>query len=175
MIKNYWSLFLLFTVFQLGAQKNIFEASKTGDLKAMEQMIELNSDTVNALNDHGHSPLILATYNNQPESAQILIDNGADVNFTFSQGSAIHGAAFKGYTEMIKLLVNNGAAYDEPDQNGTTPLIYATLFKHNEAATLLFKQGADINHKDGTGSSALEYAKSLKNSELLTLFKTPSK
>ncbi len=138
-------------------------------------MIVHDNDTVHALNSSGHSPLILAAYNNQIGVCNLLIMQGANVNYTFSQGAAIHGAAFKGNLQVVSLLVANGADYDKPDQNGTTPLIYATLFKHTEVAKYLFHLGCDPTIKDGTGSSAIDYAESLGNTDLLTLFKTKNK
>ena len=164
---------LIIVLFQAQAfSQSIFDAVRSGDVSAVNNMIQLNPDTVNSLNESGHSPLILAAYNNQPLIAQKLIEHGADVNFTFSQGAAIHGAAFKGYLNVVSLLVNNGAVLDEPDQNKTTPLIYATLFGHTDVAKFLFERGADPNYEDATGSSAQKYAESLKNEELLTLFKS---
>ena len=150
--------------------QNVFDVARSGDLQALQSMMKVNPDTVNSVNASGHSPLILAAYNNQVQIAEQFIKNGADVNFTFSQGTAIHGAAFKGHLEIVKLLANNGAALDEPDQNKTTPIIYATLFGHTEVAKYLFARGADPYFEDATGSSALSYAKSLNNEELLTLY-----
>ncbi|WP_417588337.1 ankyrin repeat domain-containing protein [Owenweeksia hongkongensis] len=152
--------------------QNIFDVARTDDVASLGKMIKLNPDTVNSKNASGHTPLILAAYNNQVEMADKLIQSGADVNYTFSQGSAIHGAAFKGHFDVLKLLVENGADIDEPDQNKTTPLIYATLFGHTELAEYLYVNGADPNYSDATGSSAINYAESLNNEILLNTFKS---
>lgn len=151
--------------------QSIFDVARSGDLQALQNMVKVNPDTVNSVNASGHTPLILAAYNDQVKMTEQLIKNGAHVNYTFSQGSAIHGAAFKGHLEIVKLLANNGAAVDEPDQNKSTPLIYATLFRHIEVVEYLLERGANPDYKDATGSSARSYAKSLNNEELLTLFK----
>lgn len=159
---------LLFTSWAYG--QNIFEVARNGGMARLNELISLNPDTVNSQNASGHSPLILAAYHGQDRVVEGLISGGADVNYTFSQGAAIHGAAFKGYLSIVELLVLHGAKLDEPDQNKTTPLIYATLFGHTEVAEYLYSKGADASYKDATGHSALTYAESLNNQELLNLF-----
>lgn len=156
----------------MASAQSVFDVARTDDVETLLEMLELNPDTVNSKNASGHSPLILAAYNGQSEMVDVLIQNGADVNYTFSQGAAIHGAAFKGYLSIVALLVNNGASLDEGDQNKTTPLIYATIFGHDEVAKYLFERGANPDYVDATGSSALDYAQSLNNEELLKLYKS---
>jgi len=151
--------------------QSIFDVARSGDISKLKELIAINPDTVNTKNSSEHTPLILATYNGQKIMAERLIRDGADVNYTFSQGAAIHGAAFKGHLEIVKLLVRSGARLDQPDQNKTTPLIYATLFGHTDIARFLFQNGADPLYADATGNTALTYAESLNNQELLTLYK----
>jgi len=51
-----------------------------------------------------------------------LLNNGADVNETWSGASALYWAAWRGNCEMIKLLVENGAEVDKLSVQGNTPL-----------------------------------------------------
>ncbi|NNC95990.1 MAG: ankyrin repeat domain-containing protein [Chitinophagales bacterium] len=155
---------------QEGTDEDIFQLARIGDTIAIEHLRSIDPDTVNAVNKYGHTPLILASYHDQKETVAYLIRNGANVNYTFMQGSAIHGAAFKGYTDVARILLSKGIKVNVPDNNGSTPLIYATLFGHNEIAKLLFTEGADVHMKDKSGSSALDYARSLENEELLRIF-----
>lgn len=172
MKKVFLVIIACFSIFQIFAQTSIFDATRNGDTSAINFLIKINPDTVNSTNQRGHTPLILATYHNQTQAVSHLIKNGANINYTFSQGSAIHGATYKGYLEIVQILVDNGINIDIPDQNGTTPLIYATIFNHIGIVKLLFGKGANINHKDNTGNSASDYAKSLQNKILIDLFKT---
>jgi len=171
MIKNLL-LLILFCIasVQLEAQVDVFEAARSGNIPQLKAMFALDADTINKENHSGHTPLIIAAYNNQLQAVNFLLENGADVSSQFDQGSALHGAAFKGYLEVVKVLVNYKAKVNEKDSNGTTPLIYATLFSHNEIAKLLVEKGGDPTIKDNTGQSALTYAKQLKNEVLLHLF-----
>lgn len=168
----YFSFTIMFFTSSLKAQttKNIFEAARTGDLKTLTELYSINSDTVNALNQNQHSPLIIAVYNQQIAVAKYLIDHGADVNYQFTQGNALHGAAYKGYKDAAQLLVNYNIDINAKDANGSTPLIYATLFGHNQLAKLLLEKGATPLVKDQTGSSAYDYAQQLSNEELISLY-----
>jgi ankyrin repeat protein len=161
---------MLLQVFCFG--QNVFDVAREGDVMLLQEMVKENPELVNAQNEQGYTPLILAAYNGQLEMVKALIKNGADLDQSFTQGAAIHGAAFKGHMEIVKLLVESGAKLDVPDKNQTTPLMYATLFKHTEVAKYLYENGADPLHQDITGNSALNYAESLNNTELLTLFKS---
>jgi ankyrin repeat protein len=153
------------------AQETIFSLSRTNDTSNVSKFLQNDATLVNFTDEKGFSPLLLAAYNDKFVMVSFLLKNGADVNYSTSQGSILHSVAYKGNTEIAKLLIDKGANVDTPDQNGTTPLHYATMFSHNELATVLVKKGANPLKKDGTGQSALDYAKSLKNKQLTALFK----
>ena len=152
------------------AQHSIFDAARSGDTSSIKALHVENKDTINAVDDDGHSPLILAAYRNHYAAVKLLLDLGAKIDYSFSQGSALHGAVYKGNKEIVELLLQYKAKVNTPDNNGSTPLIYATLFKHVEIAKLLFKKGADHLAKDSTGQSAKDYATSLQIKELITLY-----
>lgn len=168
----YFTFALLILSSTLKAQngKDVFEAARTGDLKTLTELYAINSDTVNSLNQNQHSPLIIAVYNQQVAASKYLIDHGANVNYEFTQGNALHGAAYKGYIDVAQLLLNYNINVNEKDANGSTPLIYATLFGHTKLAKLLIEKGATPLVKDQTGSSAYDYAQQLSNEELISLF-----
>jgi ankyrin repeat protein len=56
------------------------------------------------------------------KAVQLLIDHGANINAQDAVGeTALHGAAFQGWNEMVKLLVKNHAKVDVKDARGKTP------------------------------------------------------
>jgi ankyrin repeat protein len=71
----------------------------------------------------------------------------------------LHVAASYGWTEMIKLLLDNGA-----DVNAVvvfmqeTPLQFAVIADKLDAVKLLVEHGADIYQKNGDGNSAIDMA-----------------
>ncbi len=63
-------------------------------------------------------------YDNHLKGAQFLIDNGADID-TFSEGwfyeTPLHLAVYKNATDMVSLLVKNGANTEVKNSEGKTP------------------------------------------------------
>jgi len=154
------------------SQQDIFEAARNGDTVSIKKIIQITPQSINSLNEHQHTPLILAAYHNKPSTVLFLIKNGAKINYNSNQGNALHGVAYKGYSEIANILIENGCNVNSVDPNGTSPLIFAIITGHTEVAKLLYLKGASISHKDNMGKSALEYAKSLNRKELISLFKS---
>lgn len=155
---------------QLSAQNTFFDAIRNGDVKLVNRLIAEDEEVLNKANTSGHSPLIIAAYHNQLEIVSLLIEKEVDLNYSFSQGNALHGACFKGHFEVAKRLVISGIEINSKDENGSTPIIYATLFRHEKLAEFLFKNGANPTLKDNTGDSAVDYAKSLGLENLVHLY-----
>jgi ankyrin repeat protein len=56
------------------------------------------------------------------EAVTVLLDAGADINaINEADFTALHGAAFRGLNEVIKILVDRGAQIDARDYRGRTP------------------------------------------------------
>ena len=99
------------------------------------------------------------------EAARLLLELGADVNATGEYGwTALHGAAYNGFDEMIQFLVSKGAKMDVLDQFGQTPLsismavttagigadyFHVPRFPHPTTVDLLLKLGATPLEKSG--------------------------
>src|SRR5205814_2571898 len=57
------------------------------------------------------------------EAIRVCLDAGVDVNAADSNGrTALHGAAQKGYDQVVRILVGHGAKLDVKDRRGFTPL-----------------------------------------------------
>jgi ankyrin len=68
------------------------------------------------------------------EAAKLALDLGADVNAANDAGdTALHGAAAKGYEDVVRLLVSKGAFPEAKNKRGRTPLAVA---KKNTADVL---------------------------------------
>jgi uncharacterized protein len=60
-------------------------------------------------------------------TVQLLLDAAVDVNAVNEAGdTALHGAAGKGFADVIQLLADKGAKLDAKNQNGKTPLALAS-------------------------------------------------
>ncbi len=84
--------------------------------------------------------------------AEILIKSGADINAKAKKhgSTALHVAAANGHSEIILLLLNNGAPVDARNKFGGTPLIAALEERQTESAKLLIRKGANVNASEKT-------------------------
>jgi ankyrin repeat protein len=111
---------------------------------------------LNAQNNAGETPLMLAAINNQLELARVLIERGADVN---KPGwTALHYAATRGHRDMMRLLLDNDAYIDSEAPNGSTPLMMAAYSAPPLAVKLLLEEGADPTLLNSAHASALDLA-----------------
>lgn len=122
-------------------------AAGKGQMEAMQLLLGRGSSKA-ALD----SALVAAA--EQPEAARLLLQRGADPNaFDKNKGStALTAAAFKGQSEVVKLLLEHGANADAALRDGTrrTPLYVVAGADADEdlaieVAKLLLDKGADIN------------------------------
>lgn len=63
----------------------------------------------------------------------------------------LYVAAQKGFTDIVKFLVEKGAIIDCAFQNGYTPLHIACAERHFDTVVFLLENGADINAKSRKG------------------------
>jgi len=99
----------------------------------------------------------------KPKSAAVeyfwLAGNADNPNLVFESGqTALHYAASRGQTGLLRLLVGLGANVNAIDQPGNTPLHRAVENSDIEAATYLLDQGADVNAKDFNSNTTLHLA-----------------
>jgi uncharacterized protein len=166
------TLFCFFSVMGFSQEAlSVFDVARTGTAQQAEAMLKENPAVFDAVNKDGYAPLTLACYRGNIEVVKVILKSNADVNANSSMGTPIMAAVVKGKTEIVKLLINKNADVNLPDSNGTTPLIYATMFKNTEIITLLLKNKADKNLKDKNGKTAFEYATTTADETIINLLK----
>ena len=171
-MKNLFILTAMILNTSVFAQTDIFSAARSGDVTSIEKLYALKPDTINAKNQQGYTPVILACYYNNTEVLKALIAYNVELNNVPNSPTALQAAAYKGFTDCVKLLLDYDANPNIADANGTTPLIYAVQFSHAEIVDLLIKKGADVNYKDPNGFTAINYAENLGLTEILALLKS---
>lgn len=78
---------------------------------------------------------MLAAYNGQKETVELLLSKNADTNVLNTRGqSPIAGAVFKGYDDIVKLLVKGGADIRLGQPNAVD---CAKMFKREEALKIM--------------------------------------
>lgn len=96
-------------------------AARTGDLEALKQHLVEGAD----VNERYFEmpPLTWAAMMGQTDAAELLLQQGADINGTNEDGNtALHLAAFLGHAETAELLIKNGANVNAKNHDGGTPI-----------------------------------------------------
>lgn len=97
------------------------------------------------MTDKANDALMRAVYNADLEAAEKAIKDGADVKYvTLSGGTMLHWAAHTGYSDMCKLLLDNGASLDALDNDKFTPFQVAAYSNHLHVCKVMLEYGADI-------------------------------
>lgn len=172
MRKTTFLLFLFFLTTTVFSQKDIFNVARTGTVEEVKTLMKHNPDCINDVSPEGYSPLILACYRGNTEVADFLIQHVKDINAGSGMGTALMAATVKGNVEIVKKLLEKKADPNIPDSNGTTALIYASIFKKHEVADFLIRAKANPYAKDNRGNSAIDYAILSNDDKLIQILKT---
>ncbi len=122
----------------------------TEDLRLM-----LNAGMPVNLSDHkGNTLIMLASYNGNADTTQLLVDYEAQVDKKNDRGQTpLAGVCFKGYLEIVKILVEGGANIHENNGMGTTPIMFASMFGNTEIVEYLTSQNNSFKSKVYLGIS----------------------
>ncbi|KAH0541631.1 hypothetical protein FGG08_003921 [Glutinoglossum americanum] len=105
---------------------------------------------------NGSSPLVVAAERGRREVAEILIDNGADLDLSLEKrGTALHAAIAAGDITMVKLLLTRGASTGARGSGKGSALATAAATENEEIVKLLMSVGADVSARDEHGWTAL--------------------
>ncbi len=119
-----WVVSLLASQSPSGSDEvKFFDAAAAGDTDTVKTAIELKTIAIDALHPAtGASLLTVATFYDQTETVEMLLDQGADVNQkNGDSGTPLHVAVFMGRVESAKRLLEAGANPETKDGNGNTP------------------------------------------------------
>ncbi|XP_063706210.1 transient receptor potential channel pyrexia [Culicoides brevitarsis] len=123
------------------------------------------------------TPLHFAAYGNSPETAKLLINNGADVNLDTTkqncEESLLHCAVRANAVDCVRLFVKEGVDVNSLKPNGTNGIHLAADLGHAEClASLLEAENADPNIRicvREKESTALHLAADEGNAECVNL------
>lgn len=128
------------------------------DKQDLDAFIEKNA--IDAVDRDGRTFLLSAVAKNNLSLVSYLIEKNYDLSATDNQGmTALHIAAIHDFSDMAKLLLDNGAEIDPIDAWGNTPLWRAAMNSRDEnslTAKLLLARGADKNKKNNSDVAPID-------------------
>ena len=134
-------------------------AAWRGYIEMLGVLKELGAD-LEIRDGNGNTPFHTAVGCSQIEGVKVLKELGCDIHATYGINSwtALHLAAQKGLTEIIKCLVEFGADLKAQTGVGFTPLHIASRYGMTEAVRVLKELGADLEAPAGDQMTSLHVA-----------------
>ncbi len=140
----------------------LHEAARSGKVEAIGVLMEAGAspDVRDALK---RTPLSEALSNNYPQAARELIHRGADLSACTSdrEQTVLMLAAAAGSSDIVGILLKEGADLEKKDSDGCTALMYAARSGNHEVVKMLVDAGADVREADRQGFDAFHWTSPL--------------
>jgi ankyrin repeat protein len=145
-------------------QRQLTPAVLSGDVAKVQALLDDPAVDVNWNTPKGGSALEAAAVYSQPNQEKLvglLLRRGADPNVaTEEKVTPLQSAAYHGYANVVKLLIDAGADVDAAETRyGFTPLARAARNGHVQVIKLLLDAGADRHVVLSDGRTALDVAR----------------
>lgn len=143
-----------------GITPDLFEAAALGKVERLRALLDAG-ESANTFAPDGMTPLGLACFFGQPDSARLLLARGADVNAASQNPmkvAPLHAAVAGKNPEVIDLILSSNANVNAKQQQGWTAIHSAAM--HGDLALLekLLARGADPMVKNDDGKTPLDLA-----------------
>jgi ankyrin repeat protein len=132
--------------------------------KSIAELLLQRGAQLNVRDSHGATPLLLAVYQNFGALAEVLITKGADVNIQGypdpehapqdAGASPLHLAAGNGATNLMTLLLKQGAKVNARDNDRRVPL-HRAAETTSAVVDLLLANGAEVDATNKSGGTPL--------------------
>jgi ankyrin repeat protein len=134
-----------------GADFTIYDVTWLGDVTRVRGLLEENPSLANDTSNTYKEPVLFAAIREgHSATAELLLDNGADLNVKDRyKEPPLHTAAYWGHENMVALLIRKGVDVNQKGPHGELALHWAATKGHGQTAQLLVEAGTKINtHTD---------------------------
>jgi ankyrin repeat protein len=149
---------------------DIFEASAVGRSERVRELIGADPGLVSAWTEDGFTPLHLAAFFRQPETARLLVEHGALVDVVARNEqlrvTPLQSAVAARQEETAALLLERGADPNAQQLGGFTALHAAAHNGDEPIVRMLLARGADRALTAGDGRTAADFARDGGHPEL---------
>ncbi|HEX9986376.1 MAG TPA: ankyrin repeat domain-containing protein [Thermoanaerobaculia bacterium] len=147
-----------------------FEACGVGDAARVRALLEAKPSLVNEWTSFGWTPLHLAAFSGNVETAKLLLDRGAAVNVRAKskfRNTPLQAAMLTAQYDTTKLLLEHGADALVRQAEGFAPVHEAALLGRLDLLELLLAHGAELDARANDGRTALTEAMRGKHAEMV--------
>ncbi|XP_019619781.1 PREDICTED: ankyrin repeat and SOCS box protein 11-like isoform X1 [Branchiostoma belcheri] len=145
------------------ANEALLYAAESGCLRGVKAALKAGADIDytqdnNVVTGTG-TALFIASVDGNVGMVKLLLNKGASLTKRTSVSSSVplHGAAMRGHTKVVEVLVRRGATVDIQDAFQKTPLMMACVFQHVDTVQRLIELGARVDLTDRCGMTARRY------------------
>ena len=139
--------------------RELFGAVSDGDVDEAKAALAHGANKNARLESNNYTPLLLATYEEQPAVVDLLLSEGADLNALDQEGKNALMIALNWHHEAIAIqLIVAGVSVRQADSNGDPAIFYALPAKDNRILEMMIGAGADINAQNQGGCTLLAWA-----------------
>ncbi|OPH62079.1 hypothetical protein BC351_02240 [Paenibacillus ferrarius] len=135
----------------------VASACTVGDF--VKPLILAGADVNPPADPYKPTPLSCVSSRRNPELVRFLLEHGARLDIPNPLLSAMRPFGHSNFQEenieIVKLLIEAGAAVNDKDNNGNTPLALAAMYNQKELVTYLIDHGAHVNVKNNDGRTPL--------------------
>ena len=138
-------------------QHALYLALRSGSDKVVRLLLQHPDTRVDMVNASGETPLMMAALRGDVDTMKLLVARGAQVQ---REGwTPLHYAASGPSPDAVQWLVQRGAKVDARAPTGSTPLMLAARYGHEDSVFLLLAAGADAQLRDDKGRQAADLAR----------------
>jgi len=148
----------------------LYNACDTGDVELVKALLAIgeNPNIYSIYNDM--TPLYVASMRGYADIVELLIDDGAKLDFfTNKGGTSLSVASYHGHASVVKVLLDSNIDPDFQDNSGATALHIAAKQNCIDCVKLLLEYGANIYLETNIGYTALRYACEENHIEIVKL------
>lgn len=132
---------------------------ENGNIKGLNTLLSDKNNEVNKR--YGSRERALLTYaieNRQLEVTDYLLNKGADIEIQDGTKTPLMFASRYGNTDIVELLLDNGADVNSINDDRNTAFHYAAKYNNFEVLKLLYESGAKLNIPNNDQWTALDYS-----------------
>ena len=135
---------LVFTECGLKQERRLIIAAGEGDMGTVRELLAEGVYVNGKTGIFDYTALYSASYYGHANIAEVLLENGADVNAETGNGwTALRIASQEGYIDVVKILLGYGADVNAESRGGSTALYMATQEGHTDIVQMLKNAGAE--------------------------------